>query len=135
MFNQVRLDLVFSATGTSYNIEFSHVASGVIIFSRKRSIKGLIRLHGCAGWSGSLLFACNSQVFMHRGFCWKIESVYFTLLLKLVLIMFLFSYSYLCCVEVNIFDRVVRQGEPSRVFWSSHNVPGFRSIGWFLYSR
>ena len=64
-----------------------------------------------------------------------IESVYFTLLLKFALIMFLFSYSYLCCVEVNIFDRVVWQGEPSRVFRSSHNVPGFRSIGWFLYSR
>ena len=35
-----------------------------IILFRKRKTKTQTRLRGCAGWSASLLFACNSQIFL-----------------------------------------------------------------------
>ena len=54
---KVRLTLVCSTTGTSWNIEISLIASLDMILSRKRITKALIRLRGCAGWSAPLLFA------------------------------------------------------------------------------
>ena len=46
-----------SSTETSQNSEILLVASFDIVLSNKRMTKALIRLHGCAGWSASLLFA------------------------------------------------------------------------------
>ena len=45
-----------SAIETSYKIENLLVASLDMILSNKPIIKALISLHGCAGWSGPVLF-------------------------------------------------------------------------------
>ena len=45
-----------SATENSQKIEIWLAASLDMILSNKRITKALIRLHGCAGWSVSLLF-------------------------------------------------------------------------------
>ena len=39
--------------------EILRVASLSIILSWERTIKALIRLRGCIGWSASLMFACS----------------------------------------------------------------------------
>ena len=52
---------VSSATETSWKIE---VGSLPTVLSKKRITKALIRLRGCAGWSGPVLFAfLRRQVF------------------------------------------------------------------------
>ena len=43
---------VSSATETSYKIEISHIGSLHTVLSKKRITKAMIRLWGCAGWSG-----------------------------------------------------------------------------------
>ena len=63
--DQVRLKLVCSASETSYGPEILDLASKGIILSRQRTTKALIRLHGCAGRSASLLFAYGKSRFCH----------------------------------------------------------------------
>ena len=59
---------VSSATETSSKTEISPVASLHMILSKKRVIKALIRLRGCAGWSAPVLFANPPrQVVSRRG--------------------------------------------------------------------
>ena len=47
--------------------DISAIASRGIILSKQRTIKALIRLCGCTGWSAPLLFTCHKQVFLCRG--------------------------------------------------------------------
>ena len=57
---------VSSATETSLKIEISPVASlHIMILSKKRITKALIRLCRCAGWSAPLLFANTEDRFSH----------------------------------------------------------------------
>ena len=56
--DQERLNPACSVTGTSQNLEISHIISFIIILSRQHITKVLIRLHGCAGWY-AYLFLCN----------------------------------------------------------------------------
>ena len=63
--NQVRLKQACSATETSYGLEVLAIASRDITLSKQRTTKVLIRLHGCAGWSAALLFACGKSRFSH----------------------------------------------------------------------
>ena len=69
--NKARFKPVSSATETetSRNIENSPVASlHIMILSKKRITKALIRLRGCASWSVAVLFANHRrQVFSRRG--------------------------------------------------------------------
>ena len=55
VYDQVRFISVYLATETSWNVETAHSKCNC------STTKALIRLHGCAGWSLLLLFACNSQ--------------------------------------------------------------------------
>ena len=41
------------------NAEILRVASLSILLSWERTIKALIRLRGCIGWSATLMFACS----------------------------------------------------------------------------
>ena len=63
--DQVRLKRACLATETTKNIEISHRARLTSILSREGKTKELISLHRCAGWSVSLLFACNKFKFSH----------------------------------------------------------------------
>ena len=66
--DKATLKSVYSATGTSYKIEISLVASLDMILPKKRTTKVLIRLPGCTGCSVPLLFANpQGQVFSRRG--------------------------------------------------------------------
>ena len=66
--NKVRLKLVCSATEAS-KIKISDIATTVIIIilSRERITKALIRLCGCAGWSATVVCIWHKQVFPWRG--------------------------------------------------------------------
>ena len=59
---KVRLKPACSATES---IEISSIASSGITLYRQRTIKALIRLRGCAGWSAPLLFAYGINRFAH----------------------------------------------------------------------
>ena len=59
--------VVKSVTETRKTIENSFVASLDMMLSNTRITKVLIRLHGCTGWSTSLLFAIpGRQIFLCR---------------------------------------------------------------------
>ena len=63
-----RLKPACEATETRQRLEILDIETWGIILSRQRTIKALIRLRGCAGWSALLLFAYGkSQVFSWRG--------------------------------------------------------------------
>ena len=64
--DQNKLKPACSADETSQGLEISAIASRVIILSRQRKTKVLIRLHGCAGWSAPLLFAYGINRFSHK---------------------------------------------------------------------
>ena len=55
--DKVRFKPACSAVETRKKIEISLIASLDMKLSNKRIAKVLIRLHGCAGWSATLLFA------------------------------------------------------------------------------
>ena len=63
------LNPVCSATETSYNIEFTHVASLDIRLSINLIVKVLVRLCSCADWSVLLLLACYKLRFS----CYKVH--------------------------------------------------------------
>ena len=65
VFDQIRLKLACSATETSKSLEILYLVSIEIILSRQQTIKALIRLHGCGGWSAPLLFAYGINRFSH----------------------------------------------------------------------
>ena len=66
--DKARLKPISSATEISYNIEIPLVASFGMILSNKQTLKALIRLCRCPGWSAPLLFANpRRQVFSRRG--------------------------------------------------------------------
>ena len=66
--DQVRLKPVCSATDVSWRVAILKLATTGTILSKQRTIKVLIRLHGCAGWSEPLLFAYGiRQVFSWWG--------------------------------------------------------------------
>ena len=68
VYDKVRFKPAYSATGTSYKIESSLVASFDMVLSKKGIKKALIRLRGCAGWSAPLLFANSRRhVFLRQG--------------------------------------------------------------------
>ena len=50
-------DQACAATEASYSLEISAIESRDITLSKQRTTKALIKLHGCASWSGPLLFA------------------------------------------------------------------------------
>ena len=54
--DQARRKLACAVTEASSILEISDIRSRDIILSKQRTIKALIRLHGCAGWSAPLLF-------------------------------------------------------------------------------
>ena len=65
---EARLKAVYSAIETSWKIEIWPVTNLDMLLSKKRIIKALIRLCGCAGWTAPLLFANpRRQVFLRRG--------------------------------------------------------------------
>ena len=76
--DQVRLKLACSGTAASWSLETSSIATTDIILSRERITKMLIRLHGCAGWSVSLLFTYDKQVLPWCGSYEKHNVVYVT---------------------------------------------------------
>ena len=63
--DQVRLKPVYSAKETSLSLAVVALASICIILSMQRTTKVLIRLCGCAGWSGPLLFPYDVNRFCH----------------------------------------------------------------------
>ena len=63
VYDQVRLKPACSATEARSGLEISALASWGIILSGQRITKALIRLRGCAGWSGPLLFAYGKNRF------------------------------------------------------------------------
>ena len=60
----VRLKPACSATRTGQCLEILNIASIDIIRPKQRTIKALIRLRGCAGWSAPLLFAYGKTGFL-----------------------------------------------------------------------
>ena len=60
---KARLKSVSTATETSQKIENSQVANLDMVLSKKRKIKVLISLRGCAGWSAHLLFTNPKDMF------------------------------------------------------------------------
>ena len=82
--DKVGLNPVSSATDTSWKIKILLVASLDMILSNKQITKGLIRLHGCAGWSTTLLFPNHQrQVFSRRG-PYVMHANYFTSILSVL---------------------------------------------------
>ena len=61
-----------AATETSWRLEISAIESRDIILSKQGTIKALIRLRGCAGWSPPLLFACD----IRHTFSWPSSHVF-----------------------------------------------------------
>ena len=65
---KLRLKPTCSATEANLGLEIFGITSIDIILSRERTTKTLIRLHGCVGWSASLLFPYGiRQVFSWCG--------------------------------------------------------------------
>ena len=62
--NQLRLKLVCAATEASQWLEISDIETRDTILSRRRTTKVQIRLHRCAGWSASLLFAYGINTYL-----------------------------------------------------------------------
>ena len=66
--DQVRLKPASSATEASWSLAISYIATTGTILSKQQTIKVLIRLRGCAGWSAPLLFTYGiRQVFSWWG--------------------------------------------------------------------
>ena len=63
--DQVRLKPACSATESSYGLKMLDITSRGIILSRQWTIKVLIRLRRCTGWSAPLLFAYGINRFCH----------------------------------------------------------------------
>ena len=63
--NLERLKQACAATETSWTLEISGIASIGTILSRKRTIKALITLLGCTGWSAPLMFTQGINWFSH----------------------------------------------------------------------
>ena len=61
IFDQVRFKPACSATEASQNLETLDKASIHFIVSKQRTIKVLIRLRQCTGWSAPLLFAYGTR--------------------------------------------------------------------------
>ena len=70
--DQVRHKLACSATEASMRLEILVTETRDITLSRQRTIKALIRLSGCAGWSALLLFAYD----IRHIFLWPGSIVY-----------------------------------------------------------
>ena len=71
--DQEKFNSACSVTGTSQNLEISHIISFIIILSRQHITKVLIRLHGCAGWYAPL-FVCNKIRFSRDKFNMQIKK-------------------------------------------------------------
>ena len=71
--NQVLFKPAFSATEASCSLTLLDIASVGIVLSKQRTTKMLIRLRWCEGWSASLLFAYDKQIFhmkcLLKSFC------------------------------------------------------------------
>ena len=65
VFEQVRLKPASAATEASYRLEILDIETGYIILSRQWTIKVLIRLRRCEGWSAPLLVAYGINRFSH----------------------------------------------------------------------
>ena len=63
--DQVRLKPTCSGTEASESHEIAKLETRYIILYRQRTIKALIRLRRCLGWSALLLFACGINRFFH----------------------------------------------------------------------
>ena len=67
--HQVWLKPACSATGASWSLEISDIATTGVILSKQRTIMVLIRLCECADWSAPLLFAYGIRlVFSQHGY-------------------------------------------------------------------
>ena len=65
VWDQVRHKPACAATEAIWRLDISDIETGDIILPRQRTIKVLIRLRGCVGWSAPLLFAHGINRFSH----------------------------------------------------------------------
>ena len=100
VFDQVMFKAACSAKETSYNIEILLVASLDIMLFRKLITKALIRLHGCAGRSATLLFI-SIKVRFSGVAAHKIRVFFYSAVFSLFLVKIQIESTFTLCMPHN----------------------------------